>query len=755
MINKMCLLGGFAALGMAVVSAQGDTILFNTDTGQITGNGFAWGTSEYSYTVDSSAQTCTWNFLGDLAIESGTTLQFVGSNRASVQADEVRLGSFNGAAVVINASSYVDGSGNLIQGAGGGLGGSGGSKGTGGDGYGSGGDGGRGGAGGFVATAGGDGSFGDMGSYGQNGTNGNQGSLGAVGAGGLSDESQSVGTGGRRGYGGGSGPSSYKNPGVGGNIYCNGTDGDNGDWGLAGDSAFNGTDGEGGQNIPTVTDASAFSAGNGGSGGGGGGGGGQGSGGEGGTGGGGGGGGGVLGFTIGCSGGDGGTGGTGGAGGDGGKGGDGGTGGGAVELIARGRLINYCDVYAMAGGQDGSDGAGRQSGAYGDAGEEGEAGGTALLAMSGGDGGDGGNGGKGGNGGTGGGGGGGAAGTVRLAGTMIVCIGEVTGQMAGGDDAGGASSGGDGRLIIANDVIAGVNTTMNAGDLVTGSGSDVGLHIRSPQLNADAPRLIGLAEGYSTTGLLEYSASDLGIEGSTAAPTFVCQDATHLGHDYAGYDMVMMTPGTKTLRYAKLSADPNSDGNLYTGADGNRQRVINFEVGDVYGFLVPEGGIDMHLTYRIAYTILTCPVYLDAGLTLDPQADGLTYDLVDVRQKFDLANAPQATQEWLMADNAQLTVKITDLPLLGGCDYIDVLGTAELNGILILDFRSFTPTIGDVYSFMDAATFTGQFNELQVLGLDAGMIDYDMTGGRFTIVPEPATIGLLSLSMLGLVSRRR
>ena len=112
----MCLLGGFAALGMAVVSAQGDTILFNTDTGQITGNGFAWGTSEYSYTVDSSAQTCTWNFLGDLAIESGTTLQFVGSNRASVQADEVRLGSFNGAAVVINASSYVDGSGNLIQG---------------------------------------------------------------------------------------------------------------------------------------------------------------------------------------------------------------------------------------------------------------------------------------------------------------------------------------------------------------------------------------------------------------------------------------------------------------------------------------------------------------------------------------------------------------------------------------------------------------------------------------------------------------
>ena len=145
------------------------------------------------------------------------------------------------------------------------------------------------------------------------------------------------------------------------------------------------------------------------------------------------------------------------------------------------------------------------------------------------------------------------------------------------------------------------------------------------------------------------------------------------------------------------------------------------------GFLIPESGVEMELTYTIVRTILKCTLDLKDEMTIDLKANYHVYDSVLVQGQFDLFNAPVITEELTIADDGVLTVDVHDG--YGGCDSLGVLGEAILDGKLVLDFTGITPVEGKRYFFLDADSFSGQFDELEVLGIDPRMVDYDMAGG--------------------------
>lgn len=285
MLNNVRLLLAVAAVGTLVTLAQGGTIVFNTDTGIVdsySGGVIRTGDGTWTSSLDTENQIYTWAFTGAVTIPSGTTLQFIGSNRASFQAGEFVFGTEGGEAVTIDASSYLDGEGDLVRGAGGGLGGAGGHGGVQENMVDNGGHGGLHGEGDLP------GSNGSLPASGANGSSGYSGTLGGIGAGSLAGNKQTYGEAGGGGAGGvvtvlfpvAKGGTPYDPP----TIYP-GMLGMDGYSGVKGDDGDDATMGSGGAFAPAGTGAAAMAAGNGGQGGGGGGSGGQGSGGGGGSGG--------------------------------------------------------------------------------------------------------------------------------------------------------------------------------------------------------------------------------------------------------------------------------------------------------------------------------------------------------------------------------------------------------------------------------------------------------------------------------------
>ncbi len=118
-----------------------------------------------------------------------------------------------------------------------------------------------------------------------------------------------------------------------------------------------------------------------------------------------------------------------------------------------------------------------------------------------------------------------------------------------------------------------------------------------------------------------------------------------------------------------------------------------------------------------------------------------------VQGKFDLFNAPAVTKELTIEDISVGTTLRVDVYNDGSCDFLNVLGEATLDGTLQLEFKNFTPIEGMSYRFLKAGSFSGEFSELEVLGIDPRIVDYEMAGGSFTIVavPEPASLSLLGL----------
>mgnify|MGYP006959935887 CR=1 FL=1 len=60
-----------------------------------------------------------------------------------------------------------------------------------------------------------------------------------------------------------------------------------------------------------------------------------------------------------------------------------------------------------------------------------------------------------------------------------------------------------------------------------------------------------------------------------------------------------------------------------------------------------------------------------------------------------------------------------------------------------------------IETFLSAASFSGAFSDLEVIGVPAHMIDCDMAGGTFTVVPEPASMTLMISLALPVLLRKR
>jgi hypothetical protein len=96
---------------------------------------------------------------------------------------------------------------------------------------------------------------------------------------------------------------------------------------------------------------------------------------------------------------------------------------------------------------------------------------------------------------------------------------------------------------------------------------------------------------------------------------------------------------------------------------------------------------------------------------------------------------------------------------------LNVLGSANLNGFLdpVL-LNGFVPTIGDSFTFLNYASFTGEFSHIKHQVFDNGMLQwsviYDANHAILTVAPntvpdQGSTFLLLTLGLLGLVTFRR
>jgi T5SS/PEP-CTERM-associated repeat protein len=99
--------------------------------------------------------------------------------------------------------------------------------------------------------------------------------------------------------------------------------------------------------------------------------------------------------------------------------------------------------------------------------------------------------------------------------------------------------------------------------------------------------------------------------------------------------------------------------------------------------------------------------------------------------------------------------------LPGDYDVIDVAGDLTLAGILdVVLIDSFEPDFGDTFDILDfnPANLFGTFDTINLPEL-SGTLAWDAlplyTTGEISVVPEPATIGLLGLGSLALLRKRR
>ncbi len=91
---------------------------------------------------------------------------------------------------------------------------------------------------------------------------------------------------------------------------------------------------------------------------------------------------------------------------------------------------------------------------------------------------------------------------------------------------------------------------------------------------------------------------------------------------------------------------------------------------------------------------------------------------------------------------------------------LQITGNLNVAGALQVTIpNGFVPGVGESFNVLDFGSFSGQFSHIYLPGLPSGMMwdtsNLSKSGAIAVVVPEPELLGLLSLTALGLLGRRR
>ena len=115
--------------------------------------------------------------------------------------------------------------------------------------------------------------------------------------------------------------------------------------------------------------------------------------------------------------------------------------------------------------------------------------------------------------------------------------------------------------------------------------------------------------------------------------------------------------------------------------------------------------------------------------------------------------------DYTQTGSGLLAVELGGLTQGTGYDFVNVTGTVTLAGTLDVDlWNGFTPALGNEFNILHAGTISGSFNSVLLPELANGLawdVSYTGTDVSLRVVPEPASLFLLSLGAIGLVARGR
>jgi autotransporter-associated beta strand protein len=204
-----------------------------------------------------------------------------------------------------------------------------------------------------------------------------------------------------------------------------------------------------------------------------------------------------------------------------------------------------------------------------------------------------------------------------------------------------------------------------------------------------------------------------------------------------------------------------SGNNTYTGTTTISAGTLVLASG---GDIVSSTGVNLgtsgsrgtlDLTAKSAYTF-------GAGVTVN--GDGTinigTGKAVTIAGNFAPGNSPgivNVTGDLTLASTATTTMQITGTGA-GLFDRAVVSGQLAFGGTLALDNTGYTPVLNDSVDLFDWSSTTGAFSSISGTDLGSGYT-WDTTAlystGTITVVPEPATWGLLAFSLTTVMVLRR